>query len=156
MLVIDVIFQQVMKSRSLCFKSTSLESLSSKVEEQPFTMKNFLNTTSTSGICLGIQLEDLYQYFDVKLNDFKVRVLIHVVVLLCLIYNCIFVIYPSDIRNYSLLLLQITLMKCDQSQMITILEKFSCSTFLAFCVIPDESILNQMEVINIFDTNRLT
>ncbi|XP_057415336.1 uncharacterized protein LOC130710179 isoform X3 [Lotus japonicus] len=101
----------VMKSRSLCFKSTSLESLPSKVEEQPFTMKNFLNTTSTSGICLGIQLEDLYQYFDVKLNDFK-----------------------------------ITLMKCDQSQMITILEKFSCSTFLAFCVIPDESILNQMEV----------
>ncbi|XP_061363844.1 uncharacterized protein LOC133307357 isoform X2 [Gastrolobium bilobum] len=102
----------VMKSRSLCFKSiTGLESFSSKVEEQPYYVKNFLNSISTTGICLGIQLQDLYHYFDVKLNDFK-----------------------------------ITIMNSDQSQMVSILEKFSSSFFLAFCLIRDESVLKQLEV----------
>ncbi|KAK7315042.1 hypothetical protein VNO77_33574 [Canavalia gladiata] len=102
----------VMKSRSLCFKSTlGLDSFSSEVEEQPYSVKNFLNSISTSGICLGIQLQDLYQYFDVTLNDFKM-----------------------------------SMMNFDQSQKVSVLEKFSTSFFLAFCIIPDESILKQLEV----------
>ncbi|KAG4977288.1 hypothetical protein JHK84_036989 [Glycine max] len=102
----------VLKSRSLCCKSTnSLESFSSKVEEQPYSLKNFLNSISTSGICLGIQLQDLYDYFDVTLNDFK-----------------------------------IIMVNSDQSQKVYILEKFSVSFFLALCMIPDESILKQLEV----------
>ncbi|TKY59210.1 putative vacuolar protein sorting-associated protein 13A [Spatholobus suberectus] len=102
----------VMKSRSLCFKSTNgLESFFSKVEEQPYSVKNFLNSVSTSVICLGIQLQDLYHYFDVTLNDFK-----------------------------------ITMINSDQSQKVSILEKFSVSFFLAFCMIPDESMLKQLEV----------
>nr|KYP76317.1 Putative vacuolar protein sorting-associated protein 13A [Cajanus cajan] len=102
----------VMKSRSLCFKSTNgLESFSSKVEEQPYSVKNCLNSISTSGICLGIQLQDLYNYFDFTLNDFK-----------------------------------ITMINSDQSQKVAILEKFGVSLLLAFCMIPDESILKQLEV----------
>lgn len=63
-----------MKSRSLCFRTRNgLDSFFSEVGEQPYSVKNFLNTMSTSGTCLGIQLKDLYNYFDVKLNDFKVR-----------------------------------------------------------------------------------
>lgn len=88
MLLIDDIFAQVLKSRSLCCKSTnSLESFSSKVEEQPYSLKNFLNSISTSGICLGIQLQDLYDYFDVTLNDFKVRLSPYVVLVL-VFYIC--------------------------------------------------------------------
>ncbi|KAK7274520.1 hypothetical protein RIF29_15613 [Crotalaria pallida] len=103
----------VMSSRSLCLKSTiSLDSFSSEVEEErSYFVKNFLKSISSYGICLGIQLQDLYHYFDVKLNDFM-----------------------------------ITIINSDQSQKVSILENFNASFFLAFCVIPDESILKQLEV----------
>ncbi|XP_027357140.1 uncharacterized protein LOC113866515 [Abrus precatorius] len=101
----------VMQSRSLCFKTTiGLESFSSKVGKQPYSMESFLNSMSSSGICLGIRVQDLYQYFNVALNDFK-----------------------------------ITMMNSDQLQKVSILEKFSTSFLLAFCVVPDESILKQLE-----------
>lgn len=87
-------FPQVMKSRSLCFRTRNgLDSLFSEVGEQPYSVKNFLNTMSTSGTCLGIQLKDLYNYFDVKLNDFKVRflILIFLIWFWCLLSILIFV-----------------------------------------------------------------
>jgi hypothetical protein len=56
-----------------------------------------------------------------------------------------FVIYPD------ILLLQITIVNSDQSQKISILEKFCASFFMAFCLIPDESILKQIEVISRLD-----
>ncbi|KAK8472891.1 hypothetical protein PHAVU_002G234304 [Phaseolus vulgaris] len=102
----------VMNSRSICFKSTNgLEYFSSKVEEQPYSVKKFLNSLSTFGLCMGIQLQDLYQFFDVTLDDFM-----------------------------------ITAINSDQSKRISILEKFSVSFFLAFCLIPEETILKQLEV----------
>ncbi|MCH81348.1 vacuolar protein sorting-associated protein, partial [Trifolium medium] len=102
----------VIKSRSLCFKSkTGPESFLSEVGDQPYFLKNFSNTISTSKDCLGVRLQDLYNYFDVQLNDFK-----------------------------------ITIVNSDQSQKISILEKFCASFFMAFCLIPDESILKQLEV----------
>ncbi|XP_022639322.1 uncharacterized protein LOC106768127 isoform X4 [Vigna radiata var. radiata] len=102
----------VMKSKSICFKSTNgLVSFSSKVEEQPYSVKNFLTSLSTSGICMGIQLQDLYQFFDVTFDDFM-----------------------------------ITMINSDESKRISILEKFSVSFFLAFCMIPEETILKQLEV----------
>lgn len=77
MLLIDDVLAQVMKSKSICFKSTNgLVSFSSKVEEQPYSVKNFLTSLSTSGICMGIQLQDLYQFFDVTFDDFMVRLLV--------------------------------------------------------------------------------
>ncbi|XP_027919445.1 uncharacterized protein LOC114177994 isoform X3 [Vigna unguiculata] len=102
----------VMKSKSICFKSTNgVESFSSKVEEQPYSVKNFLNSLSTSGICMGIQLQDLYQFLDVTLDNFM-----------------------------------ITMINSDGSKGISILDKFSVSIFLAFCRIPHETILKQLEV----------
>ncbi|XP_027186874.1 uncharacterized protein [Cicer arietinum] len=102
----------VIKSRSLCFKSKiGPESFFSVVGDQPYFLKNFTNTISTSKDCLGVRLQDLYNYIDVKLNDLK-----------------------------------ITIVNSDQSQKLSILEKFSASLFMAFCVIPDESILKQLEV----------
>ncbi|KAF1899682.1 hypothetical protein Lal_00019812 [Lupinus albus] len=101
----------VMKSRSLCFKSTiSLDYFSSEVDEQSYSVKKFLKSMSSSGVYLGIKLQDLYHYFDVKLNDFMITI------------------------------------NSGQSQKFSILENFSSSFFLAFCVIPDESILKQLEV----------
>lgn len=102
----------VIKSRSLCFKSKiGPESFFSVVGDQPYFLKNFTNTISTSKDCLGVRLQDLYNYIDVKLNNLK-----------------------------------ITIVNSDQSQKLSILEKFSASLFMAFCVIPDESILKQLEV----------
>ncbi|BAT73681.1 hypothetical protein VIGAN_01119500 [Vigna angularis var. angularis] len=102
----------VMKSKSICFKSTNgLVSCSSKVEEQPYSVKNFLTSLSTSGICMGIQLQDLYQFFDVTFDDFM-----------------------------------ITMINSDESKRISIIEKFNVSFFLAFCMIPEETILKQLEV----------
>ncbi|XP_045818799.1 uncharacterized protein LOC123911434 isoform X3 [Trifolium pratense] len=102
----------VIKSRSLCFKSkTGPESFLSEIGDQPYFLKNFSNTISTSKDCLGVRLQDLYNYFDVQLNDFK-----------------------------------ITIVNSGQSQKISILEKFCASFFMAFCLIPDESILKQLEV----------
>ncbi|KAL2321117.1 hypothetical protein Fmac_030086 [Flemingia macrophylla] len=40
----------------------------------------------------------------------------------------------------------ITIVNFDQSQKVSILEKFDVSLLLAFCMIPDESILKQLEV----------
>ncbi|XLS59714.1 hypothetical protein HN51_009469 [Arachis hypogaea] len=103
----------LMNSRSLCLKSTeNLESFSSNDEDhQPYCVKSFLNSISASDICIGIQLQDLYNYFDVRLDDF-----------------------------------QITLIGSDQSEKVSILQKLSATFFLASCVIPDESILKQLEV----------
>ncbi|XP_058779187.1 uncharacterized protein LOC131653133 isoform X2 [Vicia villosa] len=102
----------VINSSSLCFKSKiGPESFLLEVGDQPYFLKNFSNTISTSKDCLGIRLQDLYNYLDVKLNDFEIAIL-----------------------NY------------DQSQKHSILEKFSASFFMALCVIPDESILKQLEV----------
>ncbi|CAJ2666738.1 unnamed protein product [Trifolium pratense] len=104
--------KMVIKSRSLCFKSkTGPESFLSEIGDQPYFLKNFSNTISTSKDCLGVRLQDLYNYFDVQLNDFK-----------------------------------ITIVNSGQSQKISILEKFCASFFMAFCLIPDESILKQLEV----------
>lgn len=60
-----------------------------------------------------------------------------------------FVIYP-DICNLGIvfLLLQINIVNSDQSLKLSILEKFSASFLFAVCVIPDESILKQLEVIS--------
>nr|ABN08301.1 hypothetical protein MtrDRAFT_AC155889g30v2 [Medicago truncatula] len=102
---------QVIMSRSLCFKSKiGPESFLSEIGDQPYFLKNFSNTISTSNDCSGVRFQDLYNYIDVKLNDFK-----------------------------------ITIVNSDQSQKISILEKFAASFFMAFCVIPDESILKQLE-----------
>ncbi|XP_024632124.1 uncharacterized protein [Medicago truncatula] len=102
----------VIMSRSLCFKSKiGPESFLSEIGDQPYFLKNFSNTISTSNDCSGVRFQDLYNYIDVKLNDFK-----------------------------------ITIVNSDQSQKISILEKFAASFFMAFCVIPDESILKQLEV----------
>ncbi|CAJ1948628.1 unnamed protein product [Sphenostylis stenocarpa] len=55
------------------------------------------------------------------------------------------VIFPwrNSASEYSNL---ITMINSDQSKRISIVEKFSVSLFLAFCMIPDESIPKQLEV----------
>lgn len=45
------------------------------------------------------------------------------------------------------------MMNSDQSQKVSMSEQFSASIFLSSCVIPDESIFKQLEVINILDMN---
>jgi hypothetical protein len=54
------------------------ESFLSEVGDQPYFLKNFSNTISTSKDCLGVRLQDLYNYFDVQLNDFEVWFLVHI------------------------------------------------------------------------------
>ncbi|KAF7824639.1 putative vacuolar protein sorting-associated protein 13A isoform A [Senna tora] len=103
----------VLKSRSICFMSLNdLESLISNVGDDTY----FMNSISTSGPCLGVTVQDLYQYFEVKLNDF-----------------------------------QVTLMNSDQSQKVSMFEQFTASIFLSSCVIPDESILKQLEAFAIIE-----
>lgn len=93
MLLIDDVFEQVMNSRSICFKSTNgLEYFSSKVEEQPYSVKKFLNSLSTFGLCMGIQLQDLYQFFDVTLDDFMVRLLVYMFLRFFFFF---YICYPS-------------------------------------------------------------
>ncbi|KAJ7978120.1 putative Vacuolar protein sorting-associated protein [Quillaja saponaria] len=102
----------VMESGSFTFMSKHyLESHSSHVEEQPYIVKNLLNSISSCGLYRDIKLEDLYHYVEINLNDFEIRV-----------------------------------MDSDYSREFSILEKFCASITVAFCVIPDESILKQLEV----------
>lgn len=138
---------QVIMSRSLCFKSKiGPESFLSEIGDQPYFLKNFSNTISTSNDCSGVRFQDLYNYIDVKLNDFKVWFLLHVISSDLYVCNLSWYLYHLDC-----LLLQITIVNSDQSQKISILEKFAASFFMAFCVIPDESILKQLEVISRLD-----
>lgn len=68
------IYLQVMQSRSICFMSmNNLESFSSKVGQDNCSFNCVLNSVFASSKCMGIQFEDLYEYFEVKLNDFEVR-----------------------------------------------------------------------------------
>lgn len=53
-----------------------LESFSSKVGADSYSVKSLLNSISISDTGLGIQVQDLYQYSEVKLNGFKVSFLI--------------------------------------------------------------------------------
>lgn len=70
-------YLQVMESRSICFLSIDdLKTFTSKVGEDNYSMKSLLNSLSSSETYLDILVEDLYEYFEVKLNDFQVRFLI--------------------------------------------------------------------------------
>ncbi|KAK4267115.1 hypothetical protein QN277_023943 [Acacia crassicarpa] len=101
-----------MESKSICFMSkNNLASFSSNVGGDNCSLKCLLNSASASSKCLGIQVEDLYEYFEVKLND-----------------------------------LEVTMMNSDQSQKVSMFEQYDTSVFLLSCVIPDESILKQLEV----------
>lgn len=44
-------------------------------EEQSCTPKNFLTSVSSCNISPCFQIQDLYDHFEVKLNDFEVRFL---------------------------------------------------------------------------------
>ncbi|KAI4331783.1 hypothetical protein L6164_016738 [Bauhinia variegata] len=63
----------VIELRCLSFMSSNgHESFSSSVEDQPYTLKSLLNLMSTAGLRSGIQIQDLYHYFEIKLDGFEV------------------------------------------------------------------------------------
>ena len=66
--------EQVLESGSLFFTSKhDLSSLASNNEDQSYNLKGFLSSISTISIPMGVQLHDLYDHFEIKLNDFEVR-----------------------------------------------------------------------------------
>ncbi|KAJ0027885.1 hypothetical protein Pint_36533 [Pistacia integerrima] len=109
--VVQLIWILVLQLGSLLIKSKSdLDSLTLNIEEQSSSLKLLLNACSED-FTMGFLLQDLYNHFEVKLNDFEIKLgLPH---------------YP---------------------QKVPILEKFCASIALACSIIPDESILNQLEV----------
>ncbi|XP_044509521.1 uncharacterized protein LOC123228248 isoform X4 [Mangifera indica] len=102
----------VFKLGSLLVKSSSdLDSLALNNEEQSSSLKLLLNSACSEDFTIGFRLQDLYNHFEVKLNDCEIKLgLPH---------------YPEK---------------------VPILEKFCAKITLAICIIPDESILNQLEV----------
>ncbi|ESR43047.1 hypothetical protein CICLE_v100108862mg, partial [Citrus x clementina] len=97
---------------SLLIKSKSdQDSFASNMDEQSYILKDLLNSTFAWDSTLNFQLQDLYNHFEVQLDDCEIKlVLPH---------------YPRT---------------------VCILEKFCTSVTVASCVIPDESVLNQLEV----------
>lgn len=66
----------VLESGSLFFTSKhDLSSLASNNEDQSYNLKGFLSSISTISIPMGVQLHDLYDHFEIKLNDFEVKIL---------------------------------------------------------------------------------
>lgn len=70
--VFYAIFQQVVEVGALLFISKSLSSASLGFKEQPCHLKNLINSISSSDLSMCIHLEDLYDHFEIKLNDFEV------------------------------------------------------------------------------------
>ncbi|XP_058197048.1 uncharacterized protein LOC131313017 isoform X3 [Rhododendron vialii] len=99
----------VLEMGSLSFGSKCDLGSASGIEDRMHVPKNFNSSFSTSGISIEMQLEDLYDQFEIKVDDFAVMILCH----------------PTS---------------------ASVLEKFSASISLTSCVIPDESILKQLEV----------
>lgn len=103
-------YNMVLEMGSLSLVSKcKLGSSASGVEDQMHATKNFNSSVSTSGISVEMELEDLYDHFEIKVDDFEV------------------------------------IMPCPPTR-VSVLEKFSVSISLTSCVIPDESILKQLEV----------
>ncbi|GLT69615.1 hypothetical protein SLA2020_417520 [Shorea laevis] len=67
-------FELVLEFGALLFKSKcDLGSLPSKFEEERCNLKNFLNSISNYNFSMSFQLQDLYDHFEVKLNDFEMK-----------------------------------------------------------------------------------
>lgn len=65
----------VLESGSLFFVSKSDRGfLTSEIEDQSSIMKSFLSSLSTSDFSMGFQLHDLYDHFEVNLNDFEIKI----------------------------------------------------------------------------------
>ncbi|XP_059429987.1 uncharacterized protein LOC132163636 isoform X3 [Corylus avellana] len=68
-------FDLVLEFGALLFKSKcDLGSFPSKFGEERCNLKNFLNSISTSNCSMSSQLQDLYDHFEVKLNDFEMKI----------------------------------------------------------------------------------
>ncbi|KAJ9680062.1 hypothetical protein PVL29_019367 [Vitis rotundifolia] len=66
----------VLESGSLFFTSKhDLSSLASNNGDQSYNLKGFSSSISTITIPMGVQLHDLYDHFEIKLNDFEVKIL---------------------------------------------------------------------------------
>ncbi|KAA8547313.1 hypothetical protein F0562_003823 [Nyssa sinensis] len=69
--------KMMLKSEALFFTSIrQLGSFSSAIEDQPCILKNMISSSSTSDFCTGFQLQDLYDYFEGKVNDFEMKIII--------------------------------------------------------------------------------
>ncbi|KAF5748859.1 putative vacuolar protein sorting-associated protein 13B-like isoform X3 [Tripterygium wilfordii] len=94
---------------SLRFTSEfDVASLASTVNEQSSVLKHSISAHS---FLMGFELQDLYNHFEVKLDNFEMKLKI-----------------PSHLGT------------------ISVLERFCSSITLASCIIPDESVLKQLEV----------
>lgn len=73
---------QVLQLGSLLIKSKSdLDSLTLNIEEQSSSLKHLLNSACSEDFTMGFRLQDLYNHFEVKLNDFEVRIVFLVCIL---------------------------------------------------------------------------
>lgn len=67
---------QVLALGSLCIKSSSdQDSFALNMDEQSYILKDLLNSTFAWDSTLSFQLQDLYNHFEVKLNDCEVSIL---------------------------------------------------------------------------------
>ncbi|XP_059667459.1 uncharacterized protein LOC132312914 [Cornus florida] len=67
--------KMILESGALSFASKrELGSFPSDVEDQSHVLKNFVNHSSTSDICTGLQ-HDLYDHFEMKINDFGMKIM---------------------------------------------------------------------------------
>lgn len=65
---------QVLKLKSFSYTSKfDADSVASIIEEQSSIPKRFSSSISASNIFSGFQIQDLYNFFEVKLNDIEVR-----------------------------------------------------------------------------------
>ena len=65
--------EQVLESGSLfCTSKHDLGSLQSKVDDQSYNLTGFFSSIPTTSIPMSLQLHDLYDQFEIKLNDFEV------------------------------------------------------------------------------------
>lgn len=64
---------QVLEMGSLSFGSKCDLSSASGIEDRMHVPKNFNSPFSTSGISIEMQREDLYDQFEIKVDDFAVR-----------------------------------------------------------------------------------
>lgn len=65
---------QVLKLKSFSYTSKfDADSVASIIEEQSSIPKQFSSSISASNIFSGFQIQDLYNFFEVKLNDIEVR-----------------------------------------------------------------------------------
>lgn len=72
--ILNCYIGQVLEVGSLSFGSKfDLGSSASGVEDRMDVLKNFNSSFSTSGISIEMQLEDLYDQFEIKVDDFAVR-----------------------------------------------------------------------------------